>query len=201
MAKLTDEFKKGMRGLTGDTVAAGLGISLRDFIFGIGKKAKDLTEKQIDKMIETSPRVNLLYVLLALKNSNPEAAKALWQRRRQAKAEGKENELVALLGEAIPKKDGFLDEEKARVIFTQLGEMNEEEFKDAWDELNNDPIAEKIRYYLGQGKNFAEATALAIAHFSGIVILELDELDAQAEQKAEEMKRKPFGRIANWLFK
>ncbi|KKS66284.1 MAG: hypothetical protein UV36_C0030G0001, partial [Parcubacteria group bacterium GW2011_GWC2_42_6] len=151
----------GLKGLIGDTLGATIGISIRDFMAGLWNKGREHVEKRIEDLIKDNPRADLLYVLLAL---DPNDAAKLWQRHAAAVAAGKENSFTRILGQALPRnKEGQVDEERAKKVFSELAKMDEPQFYQVMEELNHDPIAQAIRHVIIiHGKDMAEAILLGI---------------------------------------
>lgn len=177
---------------------------LRDFARGEAKELGGVLADKVKQMIKLNPRVELLYILLALE---PEDAATLWKRHLVAIQEGTENDFIVALGNALPKNpDGTTNTERAKRIFTQLSKMEEAQFAQIIEELNHDPITQKLRHWLKHGKNIAEAIALTMAHTSGVAVRHMEKINNEAAELAAKIDKKvqnpsKFGRIANKLFR
>lgn len=183
--------------IVSETISVTLGTMIRDFIRGEAKDAGGLFAERIRKVIKENPRADLLYILLTL--DSDEASK-LWARHGEAIREGVENKFVLALGQVIPRTpDGKIDTDRAKKIFEELAKMDENLFCQTLEELDHDPIAQKIRHWLIHGKGFAEALAETMGETCG-------QLSANAEDAAlriNEGTNNPgwFGRVARKLIR
>jgi len=169
-------------------------ITIREIIAGLGKKNHEMVVKKINDLIKNNPRADLLYVLLAM---DPTDANTLWQRHLGAIATGTENAFVRILGQVLPRdKDGKVDLERARVIFSQIAQMDKVRFSQILTEMNNDTTAQHVRHWLKQGESLAEA----LAYGAGVVARKYEELDQKAEGLAERLKQSTERRRrASWF--
>lgn len=176
----------------------------RDLAKGEAKELGGTLATKIQQLIKQNPRVELLYVLLALE---PEDAEKLWKRHLDAIREGTENDFIVALGNALPKNvDNTVDIERAKRIFSQLAKMEEAQFCQVIEELNHDPIAQKLRHWLKHGKNIAEAIVLTMAYTSGVAVRHMEKIDNKAAELAVKINERVdnpsrFGRIARRLIR
>lgn len=154
-----------------DVMGAVVGGSIRDIFRHETRETGSVLAGRLKKTIEDNPRAELLYVLLSLE---PKDAKVFWQRHMGAIRSGipgAENDFVRILGRALPKDpSGKLDMEnmeRAKKVYTQIARMDEAEFCQVMEELNHDPIAQYIKFWLKKGKGLAEAIWLAGVEAAG----------------------------------
>jgi hypothetical protein len=167
------------------TIGATGAITIREIIAALGKKGHEIVIKKIEDLIKDNPRADLLYILLAM---DPADATTLWQRHLGAIASGTENAFARILGQALPRdKDGKIDIERAKKIFSQIAQMDEARFCQVMEELNHDPIAQHIRHWLKYGANFSEALLEGIAYGAGVATRWGQQIDQRAEQLADEI--------------
>ncbi len=106
------------------------------------------------------------------------------------------------MAQALPRnKEGEIDFERAKDIYTQILKMKPERFWEIYEELKHDPIAQRVKHWLEHGKDFAEALLEAIAYSAGVVARWGEQINQRAEQEAQQMNQTRFGRLANWLIK
>ena len=189
-----------IKDLVSDTFGATIGITIRDFLGGLGKKGHEMAVKKIEDLLKDNPRTDLLHVLLAM---DPADSTILWQRHLEAIATGTENTFARILGQALPRNaQGQIDMERAKEILTQIAQMDAERFSQIIEELNHDPIAQHIKHYLKHGVSFAEALLEIAAYSSGVVTRWGKQISQQANCKADEMNnRTRFGQLARRLIK
>jgi len=177
------EEKKGMvekfiKIFLGDT----LSFTILDFLKGAAKgfggkalgKVGDTAIKRVEDLININPRADLLYVLLTL---DEKEAEIFWDKYdKRATDEGFEDTFIKTIAQALPRdKDGKIDFERAKSVYTQILQMDPERFWQIYEELKHDPIAQRARHWLQHGKNFGEALLLGLAEAAGIVSKELQE--------------------------
>lgn len=176
MANIFGEF----RSLVRETIAATVGGGIRDAL----TKGREILIERVEKILKENPRFDLLMVLLVLK---PGDAATLWKRHYAAMCAGKENDFVITIAQALPRKDGKLDLDRAKIIFTQLARMDEASFNQVLEELRHDPFAQHLRHWLSHGRSFANAIVGAAGQTLGFLYEKSRQLDQRAEQAADEI--------------
>jgi len=193
---------KGLKLFLGDTVSFTILDYLKGLAKGFGDKARDTLHKKIDDLIKDNPRADLLYVLLSL---DPADAEKLWHRHLSANRSGlagAENDFVSVLGQALPRDaQGKIDMERAKQVFSQIAQMDDDKFCQVMEELKHDPIAQHIRHWLKHGESLAEALVEGVAYSAGVVTRWGEQINQRAEQRAQQMNKTSFGRLAKWLIK
>lgn len=161
---LANEFREIVRvaiGTAGWDTIRGL---IEGKVRGEAKEAGVVAER-IRTLIEKNPRADLLFLLLTME---PEERDAIWAEHKKTLAEGTENLFVTALGEALPRKDGKVDEERAKRILKAINELGPDDLRQALEFLKHDPIAQWIRYWiLGKGKKIILSAAELAAFIAG----------------------------------
>lgn len=180
------------------------GKLLTDVLRGGVKDGVGVVAECIRRVAKDNPRSELLQVLLlALK---PEEAETLWKYHQEAFKEGRENDFIVNLGHALPKeKDGSLDLERAKKIFSQLTEMDEAKFQQVLELLKHDPFQQIIRHYSQKGRNGVEAALLGIAYIIGIGARcsqeRVQRLTWQMRRTNQRLENNWFFQLANRIFR
>lgn len=190
---MTNWFKELMR----DTAGAAVGMSIKDFIAGIGKKGHEEMGKYIEKLVRENPRADLLAALFEI---DRDEMFQILDRLGESAREGKEDSDVRALASAIPrKKDGEMDIERAKRLYSEIAEMTPQRVKQVIELLHHDPVAQRVKHWLKHGKVFAEAIVEAVAYSAGVVTRWGEQINQRAEQKAQKMNQTRFGRLARRL--
>ncbi len=140
------------------------------------------------KVFAQKPRRVLWLALLGMKEKD---RKEIRTRHREAKNKGRENWLIRVLGEGLPRdENGKIDAELTKSALRELNQMDKDEFAQFMDMIDDDPVMEHVRYWSGKTKNLGKALLLAAAQAEGMVERELGEfcawLNARPTQQLRE---------------
>lgn len=140
--------------------------SLRELFKKEAGEAGGAVGERIRRLVRENPRAELLYVMLTL---DEEEAKKFWDNYCQkANDEGFEDTFIKTIAQALPRnKEGGIDFEKAKSIYTQILQMSPERFWKIYNELKHDPIAQRVKHWMQHGREFAEALVGAISFSAG----------------------------------
>lgn len=152
-----------------------------------------VVKERVEEIKKENPRGDYLRVLLML---DEDKARELRNKIKQATQSGMwENDVIVALGNMIPKVDGEIDKARAQKIYTQMAETDDATFQQDVNSMIHDPFAQKVKWFLAQGKEAVEATLLMAAFLHGKYDQQLQ--DWVAEKKT---KRGRFGRLAHRIF-
>lgn len=201
---MAEKTKTWIRELFRETIASSIGGGIREFL----SKGPQMASERIEKLIKENPRAGLLQAIMLLAKDEPELADKFWARHLGAIETGTENSFVRALGDALPRdKDGRIDVEKGREFLKQIFQMDEAKFCQVLEEMSHDPIAQHFRRWVREGRSFAEALLEAIAYTSGVAARKGEDIDAWAEQKAQQINQRVvdnpgwYGRLAKTIFR
>jgi hypothetical protein len=96
---------------------------LKDLLQGKKKLSETLLLERLGDVLKEDFKVDVIRVIMALDQKD---AETLWERHKQAEAAGTSGEFLRALANLIPRTaDGAIDGDTAKIIFTQLSQVNE----------------------------------------------------------------------------